>query len=156
MEKIWFRTLLIVLLAIGCLSGCKKSTANAEITGPDETIILDLVDRNDRSVGALYVDNMKGRAQARILMDSGYYQPGVNMKANITLSAADGNVLYAHCTDVSGNNGKCSTFPIKVLSNSSDASFEEITKREGIVFNIMDGSNQVFARSKRHAIIIDN
>ncbi len=152
------RSTLVLLLAIILLNACSKTAAkpNEEIQGPSETVVLSLVDVNNHHVGSLYIDNMKGRAQARISMDSGYYRAGENMKANITLTTSAGTTVYAHCTDVSGNTGKCNTFPIKVLQNNSDAIFKELTTTNGIIFNILDANNDVFARSAQHAIVIDN
>ena len=156
MEKILLRSGLILLIAISFLSGCSKTAAEPEIRGPQETVILSLVDVSDQQVGNLYIDNMNGRAQARISLDSGYYTAGQNLKANITLTTADGTAVYAHCTDVNGNTGKCNTFPIKVLEDNSDALFKEITSTDGIVFNVLDANNNVFARSEQYTIVINN
>jgi hypothetical protein len=160
MEKLktFVRSALMLMLVVVLLNACSKTAArpNDEMKGPSETVVLNLVDVNNQEVGSLYIDNMNGRAQARISMDSGYYTAGQDMKTNITLTTTAGTTLYANCTDVSGGNGKCSTFPIKVLKNNSDALFKEITGTEGIVFNVLDRNNNVFARSTQHAIVIDN
>jgi hypothetical protein len=99
---------------------------------------------------------MNGKARARISMNNGYYTAGNNMKTNITLTDANGTALYAHCQDVNGNTGQCSTFPITVLKDNSDALFDKITTTEGLVFNVMDNNNNVFARSAKYTIAIDN
>jgi hypothetical protein len=160
MEKLntLIRSALMLMLVVVLLNACSKTAArpNDEIKGPSETVVLNLVDVNNKEVGSLYIDNMNGRAQARISMDSGYYNAGQDMKANITLTTSNGTTLYANCTDVSGGNGKCSTFPIKVLKNNSDALFQEITSTDGIVFNVLDRNNNVFARSTQHTVVIDN
>jgi hypothetical protein len=158
MEKIntLLRSACLIMLAIGVFSGCSKTAAEPEIPGPKETVVLNLVDVQDQKVGSLFIDNMNGKAQARISMDSGYYYTDANMKANITLSTPDGTVLYAHCTDVNSKDGKCSTFPITVLKDNSDALFRAITTTSGIVFNVMDKNNNVFAKSVKHTIVIDN
>ncbi len=152
------RSALMLVLVVVLLNACSKTAArpNDEIKGPSETVVLSLVDVNNQEVGSLYIDNMNGRAQARVRLDSGYYTTGQDMKTNITLTTTAGTTLYANCTDVSGGNGKCSTFPIKVLKNNSDALFNEITSTEGIVFNVLDRNNNVFARSTQHTIVIDN
>lgn len=156
--NILIRSAFILVLVVILLNACSKTAAspNDEIKGPSETVVLNLVDVNNHEVGSLYIDNMNGRAQARISMDSGYYSAGQDMKANITLTTTDGTTLYANCTDVNGGTGKCSTFPIKVLKNNSDALFKEITSTEGIVFNVLDRNNNVFARSTQHTVVIDN
>jgi hypothetical protein len=147
------------LLATGIISsGCSKTAAapEEEIQGPKETVVLNLVDVQDKKVGSLFIDNMNGKAQARISMDSGYYYTDANMKANITLTTTDGTLVYAHCADVNSRDGKCSTFPITVLKDNSDAMFQAITSTGGIVFNVLDKDNNVFAKSVKSTIVIDN
>jgi hypothetical protein len=151
-------------LAIGMMiviSGCSKTASapkpDEEIKGPTETVVLNMVSTsNESKVGSLYIDNMNGRARARIQMDSGYYTQGSNMKANITLTTPSGTVLYANCQDVSGTNGQCSTFPITVLKDNSDALFSKITSTDGLVFNVLDKDNKVYARSTSQTIVINN
>jgi hypothetical protein len=158
MEKIntLLKPALAMLLAIA-IFGCSKTASEPnEVKGPKETVVLNLVDVSDQKVGSLYIDNMNGRARARIAMDNGYYTPGTDMKANITLTDANGTTVYAHCQDVSGNTGQCSTFPITVLKDNSDALYGQITSTSGLVFNVMDKNNNVFAKSARQTIVIDN
>ncbi|MCE3282931.1 MAG: hypothetical protein K0Q66_1668, partial [Chitinophagaceae bacterium] len=50
----------------------------------------------------------------------------------------------------------CSTFPITVLKDNSDAMFQAITSTGGIVFNVLDKDNNVFAKSVKSTIVIDN
>lgn len=149
------RMLLAILLVTG-IFGCSKTATQPEVRGPKETIVLDMVDISNNTVGTLYIDNMDGKAQARIKMNDGTYTAGNNMKANITLTDANGTVIYANCQDVSGANGQCKTFPITVLSDNSDASYQKITSTNGIVFNVMDKNNNVFAKSTKTTIVIDN
>jgi len=160
MEKLntVIRSAFTIMLIAVLFNACSKTAArpNDEMKGPSETVVLNLVDVNDQKVGSLYIDNMNGRAQARFSMDSGYYSAGKNMKANITMHTVNGTSVYAHCTDVSGNTGKCNTFPIKVLNKNSDALFQEIVSTDGIVFNVLDANNNVFASSKQLSIVIDN
>ncbi|HEX6914438.1 MAG TPA: hypothetical protein VF145_04315 [Chitinophagaceae bacterium] len=146
-----------LLLATGLSSGCTKSAANPEeIKGPKETVVLPLLNISDQQVGSLYIDDMSGRARARISLNNGYYTAGENMKANVTLTSGSGTTVYAHCTDVDGGTGKCTTFPIKVLSDNSDATFSHVTTTNGLVFNVLDRNNNVFARTAKHTIVIDN
>jgi len=56
---------------------------------------------------------------------------------------------------VSGKDGQCTTFPITVLNDNSDALFEKITT-DCIVFNVLDKNNNVYAKSAKHTIVIDN
>lgn len=158
MEKIstLLKSACTAMLAIGLLSGCSKTAAEPEIKGPKETIVLPLVDMSNAQVGSLYIDDMGGRAQARIELDKGHYTAGQNMKANVTLTSGGNTAVYAHCTDVDGNTGKCNTFPIKVLRDNSDALFTGITTTQGIVFNVMDRNNNVYARTAKHTIVMDN
>lgn len=151
------RSAFTMLLAIAIFSGCSKTaSAPDEVQGPKETIVLPLVDISNNEVGSLYIDDMNGRAQARISMKNGHYTAGQNMKANITLTTTDGTAVYANCADVNGNTGKCNTFPIKVLSNNSDATFEYVARTQGIVFNVLDRNNNVYAKSVKFTIVIDN
>jgi hypothetical protein len=137
------------------LLGCSKTaSAPEEIQGPSETIVLNMVDVSNKTVGALYIDNMNGKAQARIKMNEGSYTAGTNMKANITLTDGSTTTVYANCQDVSGKDGQCKTFPITVLNDNSDALFEKIARTDGIVFNVLDQNNNVYAKSKQHTIIL--
>lgn len=158
MEKLrtLLRPALVLGTALALFSGCSKTAAEPEIQGPRETIVLPLVDKSNQQVGSLYIDDMNGRAQARIELDKGHYTAGQHMKANVTLTNSGNRTVYAHCTDVDGNTGRCSTFPIKVLEDNTDAMFGRITSLQGIEFNVLDRNNNVFARSTRHAIVIDN
>jgi hypothetical protein len=155
-----FSTLMLIAIMV-IIYGCSK-TASApkpepEIKGPTETVVLNMVSAsNEAKVGSLYIDNMNGKARARIHMDSGYYKPGSDMKANITLTTSDGTVIFANCKDVSGSNGQCSTFPITVLKDNSDALFSKIVSTDGIVFNVLDKDNKVYARSTSQTIVINN
>jgi hypothetical protein len=146
-----------MLLAITLL-GCSKtaSAPKEEVKGPTETVVLNMVDISNNNVGTLYIDNMNGKAQARIKMDSGYYTAGTDMKANVTLTDANGTAVYALCTDVSGKDGQCKTYPITVLKDNSDAVYQSITSTNGIVFNVYDKDNKVYARSTKQTIVIDN
>jgi hypothetical protein len=147
----------VLVIFYGCSKTASAPTPEPEIKGPTETVVLNMVSASDDSkVGSLYIDNMNGRARARIHMDSGYYTAGANMKANITLTTPDGTVVYANCQDVSGSNGQCSTFPITVLKDNSDALFGKIVSTDGIVFNVLDRNNKVFARSTSQTIVINN
>jgi hypothetical protein len=114
------------------------------------------MDVSNNKVGALYIDNMDGKAQARIKMDSGRYTAGTDMKANVTLTDANGTSVYALCTDVSGKDGQCKTFPITVLQDNSDALYQNIISTTGIVFNVFDKNNNVYAKSTKQTIVIDN
>lgn len=156
MERIhtFFKTA-IAAFAMVAMFGCSKTASEPEIQAPKETIVLDMVDVSNNNVGALYIDNMNGKAQARIKMKTGYYTTGIDMKANITLSDGSSTTVFANCTDVSGKDGQCTTFPITVLNDKSDALFDKVTK-DGIVFNVLDKNNQVFAKSAKHIIVIDN
>lgn len=147
-----------LLLATSLSSGCSKSAASPdeEISGPKETVVLPMFNTTDQQVGSLYIDNMNGRARARISIDNGFYTLGENMKTNVTLTTASGTTVYALCTELDGTNGKCTTFPIKVLSDNSDASFSGVTSTSGLVFNVLDKNNNVYARSAKHTIVIDN
>jgi hypothetical protein len=163
MEKIstLARSFVMMILAISLFSSCTKSAADAptdEQLGPKETIALPMFDvSNNTEVGSLYIDKMNsGRAQARIEMKDALYVSGDNMKANATLTSSNGTTVYAHCTDLDGKSGKCSTFPIKVLSNNSDAMFSDVTNAQGLVFNVLDKNGNIVARSAKHVIIIDN
>lgn len=160
MEKIatLARSILILFLATGIFTACTKSAAepNDEQLGPKETVVLPMMDINNNEVGALYIDNMNGRAQARIAINDGHYTAGENMKANATLTTADGTVVYANCTDLDGKTGKCSTFPIKRLSNNADATFTDVTVTQGLVFNVLDRNGNIVAKSAKHVIVIDN
>ena len=148
----WTCTLLLGVI----LNGCSRSSKQVEIPGPKETVVLELVNVSDQKVGSLYIENIDGRARARISMDNGHYQPGLNMRATITVNSSNGTAVYAHCNDVDGNTGKCTTFPITVLSDKSHALYETITGTTGLVFNVLDAQNNVYARSARHTIVIDN
>lgn len=159
MEKIstLARSLFIILLATAIFAGCSKTQAEPnEVVGPKETVVLPMLDLNNNEVGALYIDNMNGKAQARISINNGYYTAGENMKTNATLTDASGTAVYAHCTDLDGKTGKCSTFPIRRLSNNSDATFSDVTATQGLVFNVLDRTGNIVARSAKHVIVIDN
>ena len=160
MEKIvtLARSFFIMLLAAGIFTACTKSVAETddEITGPKETVVLPMLDVNNNQVGSLYLDNMSGRAQARIAINDGHYTAGENMKANATLTTADGTTVYANCTDLDGNTGKCTTFPIRQLSNNIDATYIDVTGTQGLVFNIFDRDGNIVAKSAKHVIVIDN
>jgi hypothetical protein len=158
-KNILLQSALAVLLATGIYS-CSKTAASPkedEVKAPTETVVLNMVSVSDESkIGSLYIDNMNGRARARMHIDSGYYTSGTNMKANITLTTADGTVVYAHCQDVNGSNGQCTTFPITVMSDNSDAAYQKIISTHGLVFNVLDRNNRVYARSASQTIVINN
>lgn len=152
------RSACAVLLGI-FMFGCSKTASepNNEVKGPKETVVLNMVDvSNSNTLGTLYIDNMNGRAQARIEMNQGAYTAGNDMKANITLTDANGATVYALCQSVSGSDGKCKTFPITVLQDNSDALYEKIISTNGLAFNVLDKNNNVYATSAKRTIVIDN
>lgn len=151
----WMTSLTAMGIAV-MMFGCSKTATEPEVKGPKETVVLNLVDVSNNTVGAVFIDNMDGRAQARIRMNNGSYSAGTDMKANITLSDGSTTTVYANCKDVSGKDGQCSTFPITVLSDNSDALYQKVITTNGLVFNVMDANNHVVARSARHTIVIDN
>jgi len=157
MEKITTlaRSLCTMLLALTLFTSCSKTAGEPtdEQMGPKETVVLPMYDISDNEVGAVYIDRMNsGRAQARIELNKGSFTTGEAMKANATLQ--DGTMIYAHCTDVNGTTGKCSTFPIRQLKNNSDAMFGEITTMNGLEFNVLDKNGTVIARSGTHTVIM--
>jgi hypothetical protein len=160
MEKIstLARTFFTMLLAISLFSSCSKSSAEAptdEQLGPKETVALPMFDANNAEVGSVYIDKMNsGRAQARITVNDGYYTAGASMKANATLTTANGTNVYATCTDVDGKTGKCSTFPIKKLNDNSDASFSDVTTSNGLVFNVLDANGNILYKTAKYVVIL--
>jgi len=160
MEKITTlaKTFFSMLLAVAIFSSCSKSAAEAptdEQLGPKETVALPMFDANNVEVGSMYIDRMNsGRAQARIELSDGYYTAGQSMKANATLTTANGSTVYATCTDVDGKTGKCSTFPIKKLSNNTDATFSDATTTNGLVFNVMDANGNILYKTAKYVVIL--
>ena len=146
-----------MLLAISLFSSCSKSSAEPpsdEIIGPKETVVLPMLDGGNTQVGSVYIDNMNsGRAQARIALYNGHYN-GENLKANVTLSIGSATHVYATCTDVDGKTGKCNTFPIKRLSDNIDATFTDITRTDGIVFNVLDANGNIIYRTAKYVVIL--
>jgi len=67
-------------IAMAAIFGCSKTASEPEIQGPKETVVLNMLDVSNNTVGSLYIDNMNGKAQARIKMKNGYYTTGTDMK----------------------------------------------------------------------------